>query len=106
MLAAFTTNTMTKMVFAVTAGGRLFALYVIPGLMLMLAAAWAGAFIAGPSLLTSRWHQDGWTSICRARSDRPAVLATWSVRTPFEKLAEMPLRSASDGSVNARVKLP
>ena len=46
VLAAFTTNTVTKMVFAVTAGGRTFALYVIPGLLLMLAAAWAGAFIA------------------------------------------------------------
>ena len=46
VLAAFTTNTVTKMIFAVTAGGRLFALYVIPGLLLMLAAAWAGAFIA------------------------------------------------------------
>jgi uncharacterized membrane protein (DUF4010 family) len=46
VLAAFTTNTVTKMVFAVTAGGRQFALYVIPGLLLMLAAAWAGAFIA------------------------------------------------------------
>jgi uncharacterized membrane protein (DUF4010 family) len=46
VLAAFTTNTVTKMVFAVTAGGRLFALYVIPGLLLMLAAAWAGAFVA------------------------------------------------------------
>lgn len=42
VLAAFTTNTVTKMVFAVTAGGRTFALYVIPGLLLMLAAAWAG----------------------------------------------------------------
>jgi hypothetical protein len=30
----------------VTAGGRLFALYVIPGLLLMLAAAWGGAVIA------------------------------------------------------------
>ena len=46
VLAAFTTNTVTKMVFAVTAGGRTFALYVIPGLLLMLVAAWAGAFIA------------------------------------------------------------
>ena len=46
MLAAFTTNTVTKMVFAVTAGGRTFALYVIPGLLLMLVAAWAGAFVA------------------------------------------------------------
>ena len=46
VLAALTTNTVTKMVFAVTAGGRLFALYVTPGLLLMLAAAWAGAFVA------------------------------------------------------------
>ncbi len=48
ILAAFTTNTVTKIVFAVTAGGRTFAVYVIPGLILMAAAAWAGAFIAGP----------------------------------------------------------
>ncbi|SEO36953.1 Uncharacterized membrane protein, DUF4010 family [Rhodospirillales bacterium URHD0017] len=46
VLAAFTTNTVTKMVFAVTTGGRLFAFYVIPSLLLMLAAAWAGAFFA------------------------------------------------------------
>jgi uncharacterized membrane protein (DUF4010 family) len=46
VLAAFTTNTVTKMVFAVTAGGRLFALYVIPGLLLMLLAAWAGLLVA------------------------------------------------------------
>lgn len=46
VLAAFTTNTVTKMIFAVTAGGRLFALYVIPGLLLMLAAAWAGILVA------------------------------------------------------------
>jgi uncharacterized membrane protein (DUF4010 family) len=46
VLAAFTTNTVTKMVFAVTAGGRAFALYVIPGLLLMLAAAWAGMLVA------------------------------------------------------------
>jgi uncharacterized membrane protein (DUF4010 family) len=46
VLAAFTTNTVTKMVFAVTAGGGLFALYVIPGLLLMLVAAWAGMLVA------------------------------------------------------------
>jgi uncharacterized membrane protein (DUF4010 family) len=46
VLSAFTTNTVTKMVFAVTAGGRAFALYVIPGLLLMLAAAWAGMLVA------------------------------------------------------------
>ena len=46
VLAAFTTNTVTKMAFAVTAGGRTFAFYVIPGLLLMLAAAWAGTLVA------------------------------------------------------------
>jgi uncharacterized membrane protein (DUF4010 family) len=48
ILAAITTNTISKMIFAVTAGGRAFALYVIPGLILLVVAAWAGAFIAGP----------------------------------------------------------
>ena len=35
ILAAITTNTVTKMIFAVSAGGRAFALYVIPGLILL-----------------------------------------------------------------------
>src|SRR5216683_1279833 len=48
ILAAITTNTISKMVFAVSAGGRGFAFYVIPGLILLVTAAWAGAFIAGP----------------------------------------------------------
>lgn len=48
ILAAVTTNTVTKMAFAIAAGGRAFALYVIPGLILIAAAAWAGAFLAGP----------------------------------------------------------
>lgn len=48
ILAAITTNTVTKAIFAVAAGGRAFALYVIPGLVLLVVAAWAGAFIAGP----------------------------------------------------------
>ena len=48
ILAAITTNTISKMIFAVSAGGRSFALYVIPGLILLVAAAWAGAFVAGP----------------------------------------------------------
>ncbi len=42
ILVALTTNTVTKMIFAVSAGGRTFALYVIPGLILMVIAAWAG----------------------------------------------------------------
>ncbi|MGD9884539.1 MAG: MgtC/SapB family protein [Reyranella sp.] len=48
ILAALTTNTLTKAAFAITTGGRAFALYVIPGLILMVVAAWLGAFIAGP----------------------------------------------------------
>ncbi|MBN9539522.1 MAG: hypothetical protein BGN99_04665 [Alphaproteobacteria bacterium 65-37] len=43
ILAAFTTNTLTKMVFAFSAGGARFALCVVPGLVLMVIAAWAGA---------------------------------------------------------------
>src|SRR4030095_9835695 len=45
VLAALTPNTVTKMAFAVTAGGRTFAFYVIPGLLLMLAVAWTGALL-------------------------------------------------------------
>ncbi|OFX01373.1 MAG: hypothetical protein A3D94_19795 [Alphaproteobacteria bacterium RIFCSPHIGHO2_12_FULL_66_14] len=47
ILAAVTTNTLTKMVFAVTGGGAAFAVRVIPGLILVLAAAWAGARFFG-----------------------------------------------------------
>lgn len=48
ILAAFTANTVTKTVFALASGGRAFALYVVPGLILMVVVAWIGAFIAGP----------------------------------------------------------
>jgi uncharacterized membrane protein (DUF4010 family) len=48
ILAAITTNTISKMIFAVSADGRAFALYVIPGLVLLVVAAWVGAFVAGP----------------------------------------------------------
>ena len=48
ILAAITTNTISKIIFAASAGGRRFAFYVIPGLILLVAAAWAGAFVAGP----------------------------------------------------------
>ena len=47
ILAAVTTNTLTKMVFAFSAGGAAFAVRVIPGLILVLAAAWAGARFLG-----------------------------------------------------------
>ncbi|MBP6769843.1 MAG: MgtC/SapB family protein [Reyranella sp.] len=45
ILAAFSTNTVTKMVFAFTTGGARFALYVVPGQLLMLAAAWAAMLV-------------------------------------------------------------
>ena len=48
MLAALTTNTFSKMFFALSSGGRVFSLYVIPGLLLMAAAAWATARVSGP----------------------------------------------------------
>lgn len=44
ILAGFTTNTATKIGLAI-AGGRAFALRVVPGLVLVLAAAWAGALL-------------------------------------------------------------
>jgi uncharacterized membrane protein (DUF4010 family) len=45
ILAALTTNTFSKMFFAVSNGGRAFALLVVPGLILVVAAAWAGALL-------------------------------------------------------------
>ena len=45
VLAALTTNTVTKVVLAFTGGSRAFAFSVVPGLLLVAAAAWAGAFL-------------------------------------------------------------
>ena len=45
ILAALTTNTFAKMVVAVSSGGRPFAIQVIPGLLLVIASAWAAAFL-------------------------------------------------------------
>lgn len=42
VLAGLTTNTVTKVVVAWTTGGRAFALRVVPGLILVIVAAWAG----------------------------------------------------------------
>ena len=42
ILAALSSNTLTKVVLAVTAGGRAYALQIIPGLLAVIAAAWAG----------------------------------------------------------------
>jgi len=42
ILVGFTTNTVTKVAFAWAAGGRQFAVRVVPGLLLVVAAAWLG----------------------------------------------------------------
>jgi uncharacterized membrane protein (DUF4010 family) len=43
ILAGFSTNTISKIFLAGTSGGRSFALRVIPGLIIVALAAWAGA---------------------------------------------------------------
>jgi uncharacterized membrane protein (DUF4010 family) len=45
VLIGFTTNTISKAIIAATAGGRRFALAVIPGLILVLGAAWLGTVV-------------------------------------------------------------
>ena len=45
ILAAFTTNTISKAIIAASTGGRSFALQVIPGLAIMIVAAWVGAVL-------------------------------------------------------------
>jgi hypothetical protein len=45
VLIGFTTNTVSKIVIAATTGGRRFALGVIPGLILVLVAAWFGTLL-------------------------------------------------------------
>ena len=47
ILAALTTNTISKIVFAWSSGSRSFALRLIPGLILVAVAAWAGALLMG-----------------------------------------------------------
>ena len=46
ILAGLSTNTISKLVLAGTSGGRAFAVRVIPGLILVVLAAWAGALYA------------------------------------------------------------
>jgi uncharacterized membrane protein (DUF4010 family) len=43
ILACVTTNTFTKMIVAIFSGGRRFGLQIIPGLILIILGAWAGA---------------------------------------------------------------
>jgi uncharacterized membrane protein (DUF4010 family) len=45
ILVGMTTNTVTKIIMAVTNGDRAFVLRVVPGLLLVIAAAWAGALV-------------------------------------------------------------
>jgi uncharacterized membrane protein (DUF4010 family) len=47
ILAAVTTNTITKGILAVASGGRTFGMEIVPGLVLVIAAAWAGLLLAG-----------------------------------------------------------
>ncbi len=45
ILAGLSTNTISKIIFAWTSGSRSFALRLIPGLLLVAVAAWAGALL-------------------------------------------------------------
>lgn len=45
LLGALTTNTVTKIVLAITSGGKRYALQVVPGLVLVIGAAWATALV-------------------------------------------------------------
>jgi uncharacterized membrane protein (DUF4010 family) len=47
ILVGFTTNSITKIILAVSSGSSAFALRVVPGLIIVLAAAWTG-FVLGP----------------------------------------------------------
>ena len=49
ILLALTTNTLSKCVAAVSAGGRPFAQQVVPGLLLILATAWGGWWLSADS---------------------------------------------------------
>lgn len=45
ILAALSTNTLSKIAFAIYSGGRRYAMQVAPGLLFVIAAAWAAAFL-------------------------------------------------------------
>jgi uncharacterized membrane protein (DUF4010 family) len=45
ILLAFSTNTVSKTVFALIAGGPAFALRIVPGLVIVVAGAWLGALL-------------------------------------------------------------
>lgn len=46
ILAALTTNTVSKMAVAIASGGRTFALQIIPGLLGFIGAAWLAAYFS------------------------------------------------------------
>jgi uncharacterized membrane protein (DUF4010 family) len=46
ILAGLTSNTLSKLIMAVTSGGWAFAVRVVPGLVLVALAAWVGTFVA------------------------------------------------------------
>jgi uncharacterized membrane protein (DUF4010 family) len=46
LLAALTSNTLSKIAMAAIGGGWAFALRVVPGLVLVALAAWVGTFAA------------------------------------------------------------
>ena len=48
ILVGFTTNSITKIILAVASGSRAFALRVVPGLIIVLVAAWTGFVIVVP----------------------------------------------------------
>ncbi len=45
ILAALTTNTVSKIAFAISSGGRRYAMKIIPGLLIVIGAAWVAAFL-------------------------------------------------------------
>ena len=46
ILAGLTTNTITKAIVAISSGGRRYAMQIIPGLVIVIGAAWAAAIFA------------------------------------------------------------
>jgi hypothetical protein len=46
ILAGLTTNTISKAAVAISTGGRRFAMQIIPGLVIVIGAAWAAAVIS------------------------------------------------------------
>ena len=70
ILVGFTTNSITKIALAVASGSRAFALRVVPGLIVVLAAAWAGFIASGRRSRHSRLLL---TSETKCAGDRPRL---------------------------------